>query len=361
MYRSLEVRNFRGLKSLSLDDLGTVNLITGLNDAGKTSLLEAIFLHASGPLAGLFTVQTLRPSRRQEDIAVGPDSENPWNSLFHGFNTSEPIEIEAKTSVGPRRLRIAEDNIVGSVGGAGGAPSSGNQVPQTSVLVLTKSGNSAEQRFRQSMIVRSGSNAAGPTMSIEFRLDPQEAEPFFRAAFVKNVTLGSDLAAGFSGLRKAAGGVDLLKALQEIDERIEHLEVLVENGRPQLHAEIAGVLVPFQLLGDGPNAVAQYLVSMVNAKGGVLLIDEIGSGVHHTLLPAMWRSLYRAAKRLKVQVFATTHSQEAVIAAQEMIHDSADALVVHRLRRRAGDEKTHVGSFSGSKLKTAVDANADLR
>ena len=40
----LNIRGFRGFKDLKVNGLRQVNLIIGRNDAGKTSLLEAIYL-----------------------------------------------------------------------------------------------------------------------------------------------------------------------------------------------------------------------------------------------------------------------------------------------------------------------------
>jgi len=42
MLESLHIKNFRILKDLSINSLGRVNLITGKNNSGKSSLLEAI-------------------------------------------------------------------------------------------------------------------------------------------------------------------------------------------------------------------------------------------------------------------------------------------------------------------------------
>jgi AAA15 family ATPase/GTPase len=41
---SLRIRGFRGFTDFKIDGLGQVNLIIGRNNAGKTSLLEAIYL-----------------------------------------------------------------------------------------------------------------------------------------------------------------------------------------------------------------------------------------------------------------------------------------------------------------------------
>ncbi len=44
MIPSLEIKNFRTFDYLKIDKLAQVNLITGKNNVGKTSLLEAIAL-----------------------------------------------------------------------------------------------------------------------------------------------------------------------------------------------------------------------------------------------------------------------------------------------------------------------------
>ncbi|QDZ40090.1 AAA family ATPase [Euhalothece natronophila Z-M001] len=45
MTRNLEhlmIQQFRGLKNLEMSNLGTINLLVGANNSGKTSVLEAI-------------------------------------------------------------------------------------------------------------------------------------------------------------------------------------------------------------------------------------------------------------------------------------------------------------------------------
>ena len=45
-FSSIHVEGYRGLGDLTLENLGRINLIVGMNNAGKTSLLEAIYLLA---------------------------------------------------------------------------------------------------------------------------------------------------------------------------------------------------------------------------------------------------------------------------------------------------------------------------
>jgi AAA15 family ATPase/GTPase len=39
---SVTIHNFRGLRDLELRDLGQINLLVGINNSGKTSVLEAL-------------------------------------------------------------------------------------------------------------------------------------------------------------------------------------------------------------------------------------------------------------------------------------------------------------------------------
>ena len=44
MYSSLSIKNFQAFQSLKIDGLKRVNLLTGRNNSGKTSVLEALYL-----------------------------------------------------------------------------------------------------------------------------------------------------------------------------------------------------------------------------------------------------------------------------------------------------------------------------
>ncbi len=47
MLNSLDIRNFKNLKALIINSLGSVNLFTGKNNTGKSTILEALALYAS--------------------------------------------------------------------------------------------------------------------------------------------------------------------------------------------------------------------------------------------------------------------------------------------------------------------------
>jgi len=70
--------------------------------------------------------------------------------------------------------------------------------------------------------------------------------------------------------------------------------------------------MPIGSLGDGMWRMFCIAVGLVRSRGGVLLVDEIETGLHYSAMEAMWRLVLQTAERLNVQVFATTHSSDCV-------------------------------------------------
>ena len=70
--------------------------------------------------------------------------------------------------------------------------------------------------------------------------------------------------------------------------------------------------VPIGSLGDGTWRILALAIALIRAKNGVLLIDEIDTGLHYTVMAAMWTLVADTAIPLNVQVFATTHSYDCV-------------------------------------------------
>lgn len=80
--------------------------------------------------------------------------------------------------------------------------------------------------------------------------------------------------------------------------------------------------VPLGGLGDGVHRMLAIAICLVAARGGYLLIDEIDTGLHHTVMRKMWALVFETAKRLDVSVFATTHSYDCVHALAAIARES---------------------------------------
>ena len=48
-------------------------------------------------------------------------------------------------------------------------------------------------------------------------------------------------------------------------------------------------------------------ISLIQAKGGYLIVDEIDTGFHYSIMARMWELVVRTAQDSNIQVFAATH------------------------------------------------------
>ena len=65
-------------------------------------------------------------------------------------------------------------------------------------------------------------------------------------------------------------------------------------------------------MGDGINRILTIILSMLNCKNGVLLLDEFETGLHYSVQEQLWRIVFSLSEKLNVQVFATSHSRDCI-------------------------------------------------
>jgi AAA15 family ATPase/GTPase len=101
-------------------------------------------------------------------------------------------------------------------------------------------------------------------------------------------------------------------------------------------------------------------LSLVNCEDGMLFIDEIESGLHYSVLPDVWKLIFKTAKDLNVQVFATTHSKDCIEAfTQAAIDDEESDGMLIRLESKNGAIKAKV--FDEENLKTIARRDIEVR
>ncbi len=101
-------------------------------------------------------------------------------------------------------------------------------------------------------------------------------------------------------------------------------------------------------------------IAITQCKGGMLLVDEIDTGLHHTVMSDMWKLIFGAAKELDVQVFATTHSFDCIQSlANVCLADAGTTNHVTLQRIEMG--KLRAIPYSESEIKIAAERNIEVR
>jgi len=153
---------------------------------------------------------------------------------------------------------------------------------------------------------------------------------------------------------------DVVDALKVLEPKLRDLVVLVSGRETSIAGDIGlGRRIPIAFMGQGFSRVMAIVCSIISSKGGVLLVDEVENGLHHSVLSSIWGVILHSAVTHDVQVFATTHSLEAINAAVEGSQGHEGSLAFYRLERRGDD----IGVITGedSRLRTAVSVGTELR
>ena len=355
MLRKFSVRNFRCLKKLDIEPLARVNLIVGENNVGKTALLEALFLH-------------FNPARPEAPWGVnhsrgarGSDAET-WEELewvFHAKQSASTIEL---LSVNNReeecalRIRLADPrerllHIPETDGDSQINVDMQRAVVHSSVLTLEYTDYKGHVFSAQAYVSLGGISATSADM-------PQLG----RAALVlKNPRFSDEHAKRYSDLAVTGREEELLPALQAIDPRIRRLKLLFPANKPMLYIDDGSdQLVPLTYMGEGLGYVLSWQLAILSVENGTVLIDEFENGLHYTALVDVWKAVGAAARQSNVQVFATTHSWECVVAAQNAFAESGDDdFRLHRLERRDGDIVAI--TYDQEQLATSIELNLEVR
>lgn len=361
MYTSFEVSDFRCFSRLRIDELGLVNLIAGKNNVGKTALLEALFVHSAVPNPELVLRLDALRGIGELRIRFRRVHEVLWPSLFKEFDTSKVIELVGKYGGGRRRTvklsTVSEADAVDVHLDLLFPPEDDQMALSTEaaskVLQMSYEDQGEKPQMRYLKI-------EGGRIRIRPHSAPPAAPAYFLAAQVRP-DLG-ELAEQFSQLEVNKRQDVLKEALSVIEPRLRGLSLIVMGGMPIIHGDIGleRRVVPLPLMGGGIVRLASLVLAMSNAENGVVLVDEIENGIHHSVLQNMWRVVGQAAREFNAQVFATTHSLECINAAHQVF--SEERPEDFRLYRLDSDvDEIRAVTYGASSLSAAIDSDLEVR
>jgi hypothetical protein len=292
MLKEIEIQNFRCFEQIKISGFERVNLIGGKNNAGKTALLEALFLNVAPDATSLVM---LRELRRQPSKAIEAMPDRAWDNLFHAGKKDKYIVI-----VGQKDNHYADQVVIKSSYSSLTIEAVKNEPPGS--IWLCKRIISSFLEANSTGLIAShegGKNISHFPTTGELPIIPS----FTRIS-------GRELTEAYDNARLDDKDTEVLKAFQIIDPAIESVESF-SIGEPTLYLRRKGEKrLPLSLFGDAMNRVADIILKLVNSEHKILLIDEIENGIHYTNQREFWRMLFRLAVELDTQIFGTTHSLE---------------------------------------------------
>lgn len=333
MLTTIELENYRGFKRYRLGELAQVNLLVGKNNCGKTSVLEAARLIASGGDLGVFT-GTAR-QRGEVVVAVGDREryrEEAYPVLSHFFHGHELhsgsfFSVGGREALGKITVRVTDLQDLYEQG-------QGDSLLVDDPDLLPEGDAGTGIRSSLAICFEGTSDSAGDG-PCAFQLTEEGAVPSLRnyraprrerseitpARFITPDSLEPrSMSEMWNKIIVEGRESEVIEAMRILAPDLKNIFFLSGDSAYRFGGR-GGVLAAFEGTprrdplgshGDGMRRLLALSLSLIRSESGTLLVDEIDTGLHYSVMGDMWRLVTETARRSRVQVFATTHSSDCV-------------------------------------------------
>ncbi len=357
---SLEIKGYRCFEHLTIEKLGRVNLIVGKNNVGKTALLEALRIYANH-----------RDSKVIKDIIF----ERNESTVKNNFS----LESSKEDNLAVRNLLFNRPVYSGEF----------LPVKDSDYFIITEAGSdlnyikkrmldydSKKDNF-DSKLNQAVTEAVGRKVTLvlyDYETTGRIPQIIYFPGKERNI---NNLFINSRGLEteKLIEFWDLIALTPMEDEVIKALYLLLPTlnridfiGYPSGSTQRVPVVrvndvkerLPLKSFGEGMTRLLGISLALVQCENGILLIDEVESGLHYSVLLDVWRLIFKTARDLNIQVFATTHSSDCVKSFQRAADEDKDeeGMLIRLVRK--GD-KIKAILFDEREMETVVENGIEVR
>ena len=365
-----EVSNFKKFDHLVVENIGQVNLITGDNNVGKTTLLEALlfsednlrwisYLHQTLFYRGIY----ISPEKINTDEIEFP-SENFLTYILKNINKKLICKFTSATG---------ETNEVA--------------IEHKSIDTLQES----DLKFRKDKYkianvkdwVAFYKNGKLNELQWLYYDDKEVKKPTYWPYIGIDTSYGNDLHRYEQIVSSKTANNNLSPEFDFSDKKkiITFLNVMINDivdydflpfGKNRIHAiarSIDNKYRPLTTFGDGFQKYFRYVLTILFAtkiNDPRIMIDEIDTGVHYLKMKDEWRTIFELSQQTGIQIFATTHSLDCIKAfveaaeENEEIRNDLRLIEIEEFTAKDGATKHTATTFNHETLKYKIEMNTNV-
>lgn len=363
LIKKIDIKSFRGIRNLQLEELMPINILTGDNNCGKTSVLEILESYSEpysfGTWYSLVRKDSYQPSfygmsyyegfydlfninEEKKELGYSIETENEKTEVFlFAKEDKEEVTEETFNFVQGYRLINEED---------------------------------AEERLHLLAKLDMQITINGKNVSEDSVYEGQrrfiKKQKIRQSEYAENMW-GRKNIVYISPIRHAEGNLFLNEVLDNPDLYEEMLSVLKDydediisiNYDSNDNGNVRGIYkilskshkkaLPLNVYGDGMKKAILLMSAVVKAQNGILLLDEFETAIHTSAMSRTFRWILDTCMKLNVQVFLTSHSQEAIDKVLKCSPDLVDKIAVYTLYK--DKESNSIRRLTGRKAIEVQD------
>lgn len=312
-YKNIEIKNFRGIDHLKIDDFSRVNIFLGQNSSGKSTVLECLLM-----LTGMSSPdlpQALNNLRSRNTLSGVVDVRYFFNNLV--LDRLPDIKAEMLDDV-KRHLKLKlsyaiNDNDATTLHNGPLRVSETTAFINTLEILFDITEKGKTQNHRSSLTFNQSGAITGRELANGY------VEKLDASLISADLLTGNLLVNALSELFKRKQKDLIVERLSNFDKNIYTIDIL--NNDVYIGFNGLNELLPLGMSGDGMRRFLNILACSANPMTNIILIDEIDNGLHYSAYKKLWEAIFALAVSTNKQVFVTTHSKETLQKLNQMLEE----------------------------------------
>jgi len=360
MFKQIEIKNFRGIKELKVENLKKFNVFVGDNGSGKTSILDAVYISINPNNPDL-------PRRTNEFRKIDEISERSWKALFNNFDSDNNISINSLLTENKKRniqieamFEFQKEEYLKSLGKV--SKTSSDSKMKKNIIGLNIKFDVNGKKYESGINQQEQRMPDGVSL---FRLLPRADEKYnelLTGTYANSSTIRDQ-----SNMVEALNNVLNLKKESEVVEFLRNFKESVSgiqfdnNKKINIIDDDFDERVLLNTYGDGLVRGLNYYLAALN-NNNIILIDEIENGLHWSKQMVVFEYLYKISEEFKdVQFFMTSHSYDVVKSLYETAEEFDFMSDVNICRVESANGRSRIEYFNGDDLKYFSENKLELR
>lgn len=359
MINALTISGFKGFAELELPQLSRITLLGGRNNAGKTSVLEALFT-----LFDRLNPQMMLRQYAWRNVETLPlDPASVWSPFFYGYDLNRDIWMIAVINGRRERMVLRFNPTYSRQIVAADPPLLGSRTPliQTDSPVATTASLDIHYQAEGMPEQLGHITLQGNTLQYTGENIDLFSQHLVAIIGTRIPESQGELAARFGELDVVGRQDVVVDFLRIMEPDLKSLTVIVTGNLPMVYGDVGlPRKIPISYMGDGMFRLLTIITYMATMPGGILLIDELENGIHHSVMAQVWQAIAAASREFDCQVIATSHSYECLQAAVQGLEGESERDFSYiRLDKKA--RNVVAKRFDYALLEAALASNLEVR